>query len=152
MLSANLHLMGWGLGALECVLRSLGAGGEVVPICGVTRGEETHKAGKNKECAFCSSPIFLWDSWVHFQGDVCVFKTKRALQLLTDQKSTGCLINQAQKSLERGVYQPARGYGSARSRSSLPLHINQFHSSLHVCPLLCSLSPRQWRGWWLSVR
>lgn len=138
--------MGWGLGALGCVLRTLVAGGRAVPIHGVTCGEETHKAAKHEECALCPSPILLWASWVNFQGHVCVFKAKTALQLLTDHKPTGCLINQAQKSLERRVYQPAWGYGYARSWSSFPLPINQLYPSLHVCPLLCSFVREALKG------
>lgn len=121
-----------------CLTEGSWSGGvRVFPIHGVIFGEETHKATQRKECAFCSSPILLWAPWVNFQGHVCVFKAKTALHLLTDQKPTGCLINKTQKSLERSVCQPARGYGCARRGSSLPLHINQVHSSWHVCPLLC---------------
>lgn len=126
--------MGWSLVALGCVLRTLGARGRAVPIHGVKCGEETHKAAKHEECAFSPSPILLWASWVNFQ---CVLKAKTALQLLTDQKPTGYLINQAQKSLGRRVYQPAQGFGCLHRWSSFPIHINQLHPSLHVCPLLC---------------
>lgn len=65
-------------------------------IYGVMCGQETHKETEHEERTFCSSQILLQTSWM-VQGHGCGFKAKPALQVLTDQKPIGCLINQAQK-------------------------------------------------------